>query len=537
MKKRTIAMIVCLVLTLTVSLGSTLAYLTDNDADINVMTLGHVEIVQNEQQRVENDTEFTDELEPFEDGKILLPVTKREGTADEVTVGDHELTLSDDENNYVDKIISATNTGSVDAYVRTLVAVPTGGADWESTPVSADNCWLHWNIPTDYSNYWTLISSNVPMIEIDGQNYYIWEFIHKDVLEEGETTFPMVRGFYMDKRVDYNVDEGYYYLTYEDGTTKKVEDFASTDSVKIYALTQAVQADGFSDPTTALDAGFGDVNATNAATWFGGWTEDDIGSPGDKNDTNNPPEYVTNLTELNDALADGGSVIFGADITGDGTTVVIPDGMSVTFDLNGYDFVNPVAGAAALENNGTLKISGGSIANGTNSTRASHTIVNKGTLEIEDGVIGTDDTAGAAVVNYGTTVINGGTFASKQENTKGDNLCAYAFINQSGTMTINNATLNGQTHGLFGAYGGEIVVNGGSYTMDGNDGLGCYVVYATGEAKVHLLGGVIRSDEPRSNRVFFVYDNGNYFNAAAVNTGKIIMGNATIYLNGVEQSY
>ena len=51
MKKSTLLMVLSLVLALTVGLGTTLAYLTDTDADVNVMTLGNVDILQNEQER------------------------------------------------------------------------------------------------------------------------------------------------------------------------------------------------------------------------------------------------------------------------------------------------------------------------------------------------------------------------------------------------------------------------------------------------------------------------------------------------------
>ena len=265
--KKMIALVLVIALCCTISVGITVAYLTRTDSDVNVMTLGEVKIQQNEQQRVEENGEFTSELEAFEQGKILRPVTyPGDRTADKVTIGGYEITLSDDEANYVDKIVSVTNTGSEDAYIRTLVAVPTGGADWESTPVAAKDCWLHWNIPTEYANYWTLVGTNVPMIEIDGESYYVWEFIHKDIVEPKETTYPMVRGFYMDSRVDH--DDNGYYMNYADGTTKRIEDVAFGDTVEVRVLSQAVQAAGFSEANTALDAGFGDVTVENATAWF-----------------------------------------------------------------------------------------------------------------------------------------------------------------------------------------------------------------------------------------------------------------------------
>jgi len=89
MSKKTIILCVALILALTLGLGGTLAYLTDTDADKNVMTVGRVQVVQNEQQRVEDGNGiFTSILEQFEDDKMLLPVTSRDNTPDTVTVGE-----------------------------------------------------------------------------------------------------------------------------------------------------------------------------------------------------------------------------------------------------------------------------------------------------------------------------------------------------------------------------------------------------------------------------------------------------------------
>lgn len=69
MKKRSLLMILALALSLTLAIGGTLAYLQDTDADVNVMTLGSVYIVQNEQEWNEDKTE----LQPFTQEKPLLP--------------------------------------------------------------------------------------------------------------------------------------------------------------------------------------------------------------------------------------------------------------------------------------------------------------------------------------------------------------------------------------------------------------------------------------------------------------------------------
>ena len=58
MKNRKLLLIVSLVLAMTMSLGGTLAYLQDSDADVNVMTQGNGQIEQHEYQRVEKDGKY-----------------------------------------------------------------------------------------------------------------------------------------------------------------------------------------------------------------------------------------------------------------------------------------------------------------------------------------------------------------------------------------------------------------------------------------------------------------------------------------------
>ena len=358
MKKSTLIMILCLVLAVAIGVGSTLAYLTDTDADKNVMTVGRVSVVQNEQQRVEENGEFTDELEPFVNDKMLLPVTDRNGTADNVTIGDHELELKDKYNNYIDKIVTATNTSNVDVYLRTFVALPTGiyeGSEhWHEYDAAAD-VWLHWNLVDDVYTHYDLVevTGGDFYITVDGVEYEVWQFTHKAPVAPEETTYPVIRGLFMDKRVD--MDEEGYYITLDDGTVHRIGNFLDEDGkMNVLVLTQAVQADGFDSADSALTQAFpyGEDNA-NVEKWFTDWTEDDIGSPGDKNDTNNPPaqftgdpqELATLLSEATDAQS------------GD-VTIELTD----NYDMSGYDWT-PIsvdgyhgAGIVTVKGNGhTIK--------------------------------------------------------------------------------------------------------------------------------------------------------------------------------------
>lgn len=83
MSKRTLLLVLALVVSVAIAATGTLAYLTATDSDVNVMTLGNVEIRQLEMQRTD-DFKNSDNgghsglledgnLEPFVDGKLLYP--------------------------------------------------------------------------------------------------------------------------------------------------------------------------------------------------------------------------------------------------------------------------------------------------------------------------------------------------------------------------------------------------------------------------------------------------------------------------------
>lgn len=130
---------------------------------------------------------------------------------------------------------------------------------------------------------------------------------------------------------------------------------------------------------------------------------------------------------LNDAVNAGVNVVLGGDIK---ANVVIPEGKTVTLDLNGYTLTND----------------------------GDHTIVNNGTLTVEDsstGETGKVDnvTHGkGALVNYGVATLTGGTFTrSEERGTYGETSASddktysangnswYTICNY-GALTIENGT-------------------------------------------------------------------------------------------------
>ena len=78
--KKVLAWLLVLSLTAAISIGATLAYLTDTDEDVNVMTLGKVKIDQLEYERVDNETaDAAADVQKFHDNKPLYPAVTGNG--------------------------------------------------------------------------------------------------------------------------------------------------------------------------------------------------------------------------------------------------------------------------------------------------------------------------------------------------------------------------------------------------------------------------------------------------------------------------
>ena len=290
-----------LILVAAIAIGGTMAYLTDTDSDVNVMTLGNVKIAQHEYQRViENGAYKTDTidnqtsyvLEAFEQGKALLPATDPSnngaGTWDSTTVrmsqvdsyGGMQVFVNP---NAQDKFVTVENTGKTDAYIRTIVAIEIGSTDGSL-------------IGTSYHQTWT--ENDVDTISVDGNNYMVYEYVYgggqlsdgswrheNGVLPAGDTSYPNLSQVYL-KSVATNED-------------MEAIDGNNNGTLDILVLSQAVQAEGFADAKTALDTAFG-KSTDKAAEWFGGTSI---------------PTTVSSAAELTAALAAGENVVLADNIT------------------------------------------------------------------------------------------------------------------------------------------------------------------------------------------------------------------------------
>ena len=255
MKKKIISLCLVIALVATAIAGATLAYFTDSDADLNVMTLGNVKIVQNETKR-NGDAYENQKLFPAVKGEGYL---SKDGSMTD-TDGVSSLAIWDKSiNNEIDKFVSVTNRGTEKAYVRTILA-------FETVRSYEENSSTKW---TDLHDHFFLLNGDFAYLDggdknentahdfmyvtVDGIEYVLAVKVYEEALEPGATTTASLRQFA---------------LTWEAGN--EVYDFFG-NQYDIIAVSQAVQTEGFKTAEEALNTAFGEINPENAAKWLTGY--------------------------------------------------------------------------------------------------------------------------------------------------------------------------------------------------------------------------------------------------------------------------
>ena len=250
--KKVLALLLVAALAAGLAIVGTVAYLTHEDEEVNVFTVGNVEVELVEQQRdnQQNPTKLVD----FEQNKGMMPVVGSISTKD-TTYG------IPNPSNYVDKIVYARNVGASAAYMRIRVAVPTF-ENTTDTPDDPSTNNLHWNYVGDATR--TKIQAAIgadkfddaavsaPVktgpIVIDGQKYNVYTFTYAEPIAPKMNSGIIMCGLYLDERVDYNPDSG----KYEDINGKEFE--IPNNTVYIPVIVEAIQADGFASAELAFTA-------------------------------------------------------------------------------------------------------------------------------------------------------------------------------------------------------------------------------------------------------------------------------------------
>ena len=373
-------------LTAAVAIGATLAYLTDTDEDVNVMTLGNVYIEQIEQERV-NDTDAQTELTDFEQNQPLLPAVYPGSSipwadpSEWVVPNDEAWKVLEDNTNVIDKFVTVKNTGKSDAYVRTIFAF------------EEDSSLIHYvangaNITEGATWIW---EENVGTIELDGTNYSLYVATYTAPVKPGATTIPSLKQVYLDKAA----------------TNEYCQQFGKSYDILVFS--QAVQTEGFDNADQALNKAFGEITAASNP-----WENEDS-------------SYTPASKALVEALAGGGDVTLSssmviADDTAAAKNVITKDTVlnfadrTITLDLPNatsstanWVGVNVDGGKVVFD--GTT----GGVVTAANTELYAVVVRNDAELTINGGnyVGGTT----AVSVTKGTLIINGGYFAAQSNNT------------------------------------------------------------------------------------------------------------------------
>ena len=371
MSKRTWIAVIALVASLLIAATGTLAYLTDTDSDVNVMTLGNVDIEQHEMKRKDgikyNATLQDGDLEPFTDGIKLYPAYPVNGAVSDYTaapVGDmlmwgpyvHTGTAGNGLWNdaklvgAVDKMVFVENTGDSPAFFRTLIAYECPDGVEIGEPSQGAHIMI--NVNGSETMYNPPKSRFAATIDVGGVQYVVFEYIYQDALLPGEWSHPSLLQVVMT----------------HNATNETVELLGET--YEILALSQAVQVENLEQlgAEKALDAAFGDVDVANATTWFSEME-------------GMPVQTASTADELAAALAEGGTVVLNSDI-------VLEDAISITepatIALNGNTLT-----VSRLEAADDVNISGGKLVHGESDYPA--VSVKGGSLTMDNVEIINDD--------------------------------------------------------------------------------------------------------------------------------------------------
>ena len=263
-KHRKLLLVAAIVMSVVLSVGSTMAYLTSTVSDVNVMTLGNVEIAQHEYERVVNangEYELVTsprgegyKLQEFSQAKPLFPAVGKVTGWDDTVIWFDQLSdkavggqmVLDGLKNVQDKIVLVENTGKSDAYVRTIIAFEVGSL----SDAYDDLIMINHN-----DSFWAY--EEIGNVEIDGNVYFVAEYVYQGsstqhaggILPPGAYTYDSLAQIYL-KPETTNED-----IIAIDGNKNGTYD--------ILVVSQAVQTAGFDSASEALDEAFGDITTTN----------------------------------------------------------------------------------------------------------------------------------------------------------------------------------------------------------------------------------------------------------------------------------
>lgn len=249
MKKKIISLCLVVCLLAIAIVGGTMAYFTDTDEDTNVFTAGTVDIVQEEKER--NDKSVQDfnsyNLVDFEDYEHMVPAVPADGEteitwspdANEVEKnyeyqampnGGQSKVFSENVRNEVDKIVYVHNDSNVYIYAATLVCYE------DTNDVSTNFAWAGGEFPKAIK-----VEGNILQYRLNDEVFTVALSIYNEkIAPEGNST-PCITQVAM----------------VSDATQETIKDLGADRKWTVECVSLGVQADGFDDAATAIDAAFG----------------------------------------------------------------------------------------------------------------------------------------------------------------------------------------------------------------------------------------------------------------------------------------
>jgi len=223
----------------------TVAYFTDSVETTGEVASGNLHVIQHEYERDGNS------VKAFQQEKPLYPAVGAPSKNTKITVSGHEVMIEDGLRNYVDKIVTAENKGSLNMFVRTYIAVPSFSEEVSKEPwITLDINKQKYTVENEEYGWSELGNAIFSHEEIDGHPYDIYMTTYSGLIEPNGTTPPSLLGFYMNSHVT-NDGDGLVF-TDTDGTTY---DLGNGDNMKILVASVASQATVFEakDDKTAAE--------------------------------------------------------------------------------------------------------------------------------------------------------------------------------------------------------------------------------------------------------------------------------------------
>ncbi len=245
MKKKIILLSIAAIFLCLSAISATVAYFQDTEYKGNVMTVGKVKITQNEYQR-----DAFGGIEEFADDKPMIPKTA--DVAEELKFGGNTYEVFDTDYCYVDKFVTVTNIGNVDAYVRTLFAFEMEyvNGEWVN-PIEENHLGIVDSKLNGTGMLWPKEEGKDVCFERDGVRYVVgvYYYANDSILPVGGETHASLLQTYL----------------YND-----VDDWKELvgDTYDILVLSQGVQVATLNSAEEACHKAFGAVNAQNCTKWF-----------------------------------------------------------------------------------------------------------------------------------------------------------------------------------------------------------------------------------------------------------------------------